>query len=110
MSIKDAIVKRGYAEGEYFHKCKTCGKEFVADKRAWNCFDCACKKADGDYAVLGDGWRDVRKELPDKNGDYLVFIDDGDQAVVRYEDTWWRVIWHHHILFWRPLPDPPTFA
>ena len=31
----------GYAPGNYTCKCLFCGKEFVGDKRALSCFDCA---------------------------------------------------------------------
>ncbi len=68
-------------------------------------------KADGDYAVLGDGWRDARKELPDPpclaywmDGRYTV-LEDGDRisyAVFGHPD--------HQVIYWRPLPDPPASA
>ena len=32
----------GYAEGDYWHKhCRECQREFIADKKAFNCEECA---------------------------------------------------------------------
>jgi hypothetical protein len=44
MDIKEELRKRGYAPGEYFNKCGTCGEMFVGDKRAWCCFSCATEQ------------------------------------------------------------------
>lgn len=55
------------------NECNKCGKKFLASCESV-CPD--CKKADGSYAVLADGWRDARKELP----------ADGEQVI-------WAVLW-----------------
>lgn len=44
MNINEEFRKRGYAPGEYFNKCGTCGEMFVGDKKAWCCFSCAAKE------------------------------------------------------------------
>lgn len=31
----------GYAPGNYYGTCSRCSKQYVADKRAWNCLPCA---------------------------------------------------------------------
>ena len=31
----------GYADGNYFCSCNSCGCEYIAEKRSYNCFDCA---------------------------------------------------------------------
>lgn len=36
-------VRQGYAPGGYMNKCRSCGSEFVGDKRAITCLDCANK-------------------------------------------------------------------
>jgi len=68
--------------------------------------------------LLGDGWRDARKELPNSEGYYLCFYSDGDM-----KRTWWYDAnntkyrsnsWHckgfEEVIAWRELPDPPAFA
>ncbi len=78
-------------------------------------------KADGDYAVLGDGWRDVRKELPEIGEAVLTYNHYGISAderelfigYINEEDKKWYVPWTDIELeptHWRPLPDPPAFA
>lgn len=38
------LRKFGYADGNYWHRnCKTCNKDFIGDKRAYNCRECAKK-------------------------------------------------------------------
>lgn len=33
----------GWAPGSYINRCQKCGEEFIGDKRAWTCADCAYK-------------------------------------------------------------------
>ena len=37
------LLQYGYADGNYFCKCRDCGCEYIGDKRAPRCFDCAKK-------------------------------------------------------------------
>lgn len=87
-------------------------------------------KADGDYAVLGDGWRDARKELP-ADGEQVIWVvlwkgnsDQGLESPDEYEyiygryyeemevirlpwsDKEYKVKWMN---YWRRI-DPPAFA
>ena len=72
--------------------------------------------SDGGYAVLGDGWRDAKKEVPEYKFIMLVFCDGcGDvdyYSFGRYEDGRWIDKFDSCVLdviAWRPLPDPPAF-
>ena len=49
----------GFATGAYSCKCSKCGMEFIGDKRACYCLDCAIKQAqntsyNSDYAKCAD--------------------------------------------------------
>ena len=35
------LTEFGYADGMYEQRCTTCSKQHMADKRAWNCKECA---------------------------------------------------------------------
>ena len=74
------------------------------------------------HAVLGDGWRDVRKELPEDWVDVLV-SDGKEVSCGRYNGD--RKNWREPstidigqegdgleivVRFWRPLPHPPAFS
>ena len=37
----DRPKRKGWAPGNYFNKCRKCECEFIGDKRAWMCADCA---------------------------------------------------------------------
>lgn len=43
--------RHGWAPGEYFTKCSQCNCQFIGDKRAWNCADCAYKNYDAEIAA-----------------------------------------------------------
>jgi len=63
------------------------------------------------HAVLGEGWRDARKELPEHEDYYLVAIhrcpiDGYKYAVIKYNkgsDIW------NNFKAWRKI-DPPAFV
>ena len=73
------------------------------------------------YPLLGDGWRDASKELPD---DGVTVLDENCDKVHYYrkahhryssDDCWFSVcddgtIVATEVKAWRPLSDPPTFA
>ena len=64
-------------------------------------------------AVLGDGWRDSRKELPKKDVLVLICTNDFFWSIIYHDGNKWicdvdDVI--DDIRFWRYLPDPPSFA
>jgi len=44
MTILELLKSKGYAPGDYFNVCRTCGKEFVGDKRAITCAGCASEQ------------------------------------------------------------------
>lgn len=44
MTILELLESKGYAPGDYFNVCRTCGKEFVGDKRAITCAGCASEQ------------------------------------------------------------------
>jgi hypothetical protein len=67
--------------------------------------------------LLGDGWWDAKKEVPEYKFIMLVFCDGcGDvdyYSFGRYEDGRWIDKFDSCVLdviAWRPLPDPPAFA
>jgi len=71
--------------------------------------------SDGGYAVLGDGWRDASKILPDGSGYYI--CHSGIDIYLPYIAMWdsddkqWRTNGERTFArYWRPLPDPPAFA
>ena len=85
--------------------------------------------ADGGYAVLGDGWRDVRKELPPAGELVLLYFSGGNYVQAEYfsyypkghenEEKYLQRGWKfdaeeigigEEAIAWRPLPDPPSFA
>lgn len=77
-------------------------------------------KGDGDYAVLGDGWRDVRDELPENSnmvlGAWIELCGDvklWNYAVVKYnrynQNEWMKDTEVVKVEFWQEI-DPPAFA
>lgn len=64
-------------------------------------------------AVLVDGWRDARKEMP-KHGEYLVYFKRGNEAgfaiALCQGGEWDWVPYDTNVIAWRELPDPPAFA
>ncbi len=67
-------------------------------------------KADGDYAVLGDGWRDAMKELPDRRGYYLCYTEKqyNRYVIALWNDFMWSGVCYG-VKAWMALPDPPAF-
>ena len=66
------------------------------------------------HAVLGEGWRDSRKEDP-VSGKYVLCYSDDKYYILAYHTD--RKIWFDEqgifemlVEAWRPLPDPPVFA
>jgi hypothetical protein len=66
--------------------------------------------------LLGDGWRDARKEIPKYKFIMLVFCDGCGSvdyySFGRYEDGRWIDKFDACVLdviAWMPLPDPPAF-
>lgn len=70
--------------------------------------------------VLGDGWRDARKEKPD---DGVIVLNEDCDKVHYYKDKhyrysrndcWFMLVEDGCIAIdvkaWRPLPDPPNFS
>lgn len=55
----------GYAPGDYMCKCRSCGCTFQADKRAWNCLECAVH--------------------------LLVSLDEEKEAPETEFEKWWRL-------------------
>jgi len=41
MKVDDRAPKGGWAIGPYLNTCRQCGSDFLGDKRAWHCADCA---------------------------------------------------------------------
>lgn len=42
----DRLISWGFAPGAYSGFCSECGKQHIADKRAWRCLECAERRAD----------------------------------------------------------------
>jgi hypothetical protein len=87
-----------WAPGGYFCICVNCKQEFVGDKRALSCADCAylngwrkIEDAPTTYRVLGGEW------VPQQGGvEWHIF------------ESWWSSDhWVGHPTHWRPLPEPP---
>jgi hypothetical protein len=76
---------------------------------------CEKKKPLSSDAVLGEGWRDARKELPNKDGFYLCYLHG--EGVAHYRVVDWRnngwtdtlFAMRNYLKAWCPLPDPPAF-
>jgi hypothetical protein len=60
----------GYAPGDYRHKaCKTCGKRFNGDKKAWNCEPCGEKNAAEEKQFIATyGYEDLADYLNHNHG------------------------------------------
>ena len=58
-----------------------------------------------------NGWRDVRKELPVKDGVYLCCSIHGEFDVIEWlYNDWYGMKWGRNaMLAWCLLPDPPAF-
>lgn len=39
-SANTKVIIGGYAPGDYMCRCLICGKEFIGDKRAYECIEC----------------------------------------------------------------------
>jgi hypothetical protein len=73
-------------------------------------------KANGVNAVLGDGWRDARKELPEEEKRILLYSECFGECI--FVCGYWNGLSYKNDLYktengaiaWRPLPDPPAFA
>jgi hypothetical protein len=68
-------------------------------------------------SVLGEGWRDAKREYPKGHGEnYLIY--DGDEMYTAWPDSHSRHGWRdlisgfeiEGVKFYRSLPDPPAFA
>jgi transcription initiation factor TFIIIB Brf1 subunit/transcription initiation factor TFIIB len=57
----------GFAPGNYFSKCRTCGNQFQGDKRSFQCEPCAIKDKE-----FYDGLTPEQKERFDKSHDEIV--------------------------------------
>jgi hypothetical protein len=97
VGIKDKLRKWGFAEGFYYNNCKTCGETFIGDKRAWNCFACACKKADNGGQVspcrLLDDSHICRDESFVKGDGFVGMVSiplDDDHQAVPIDTTGWK--------------------
>ena len=55
-SEKEDIVEYGFSKGEYTVTCIKCKCQFVGDKRAWRCYDCAKEMFDGRGELI-DVWK-----------------------------------------------------
>lgn len=96
------------------NECSKCGEKFLASCESL-CKKCSPQnlpKADA-YSLLGEGWRDVRKELPVTpflaywSDDRITVIEDGDSvsyALTGDPDK--------RIIAWIPLSEigEPAFA
>ena len=71
-------------------------------------------------SVLGDGWRDASKELPEIDQEVLVYLFGAYCVMMRLRytspDGKTEIKWsdgnrsYIGVDAWRPLPDPPAFA
>lgn len=41
LDMDERPKKGGWAPGNYLNKCSKCDREFIGDKRAWDCAHCA---------------------------------------------------------------------
>jgi hypothetical protein len=66
------------------------------------------------HAVLGDGWRDARKELPDASGDCIVYTLDNRIEIDEYTTNfgWYIDRVGGKVIAWMPLSviGKPAFA
>ena len=105
---------------------------FPDDKNAWlqadvknlyRAFKAGKKSAmceAGSNAVLGEGWRDARNELPDVEREVLVYFAGAYCVMMRLKYTSPKgeteIKWsdgnrsYIGVDAWMPLPDPPAFA
>lgn len=93
------------------NECNKCGKKFLASCESL-CPD--CKKADGVYAVLGEGWRDANRDCPDNDSPVLVCskLRDGLFYEVGFWESgrgWAIQGFDSDVIAWKPI-DPPAFA
>ena len=103
---------------EYLYEWEKANNPFYPNEMKWdrltvNKFLCDYKQQlpIASHAVLGEGWRDARKELPEHEDYYLVAthwcpIDGYKYAVIKYNkgsDIW------NNFKAWRKI-DPPAFA
>ena len=63
-------------------------------------------------AVLGEGWRDVTKELPDITDQYLIYDKNYGYVIAIYCKGLWDDDNREYtqVIGWIPLPVPPSFA
>lgn len=66
------------------------------------------------HAVLGEGWRDVEKELPDESGDCIVYTEDKRIEIDEYTTQfgWYIDRVGGKVIAWMPLSEigKPAFA
>lgn len=87
MTILELLKSKGYAPGDYFNVCRTCGKEFVGDKRAITCAGCASEQVGtvaepNAHSVLAE----VRAKL-DKRVFYIEKDIEYHNECLLYEDV-----------------------
>jgi hypothetical protein len=58
----------GFAPGSYMCMCSDCGKQHIADKRAWRCLECAEKRV-GLIAEAVAREREECAAIAEKEGD-----------------------------------------
>lgn len=66
---------------------------------------------------IDNGWIDVKNELPEKTGDYLIFNTDGTVLLYWYDKEykeWYDKEWYdgsgyqtESVTHWMPLPESP---
>lgn len=101
-------AKASWAPGSYFNICLSCEQEFIGDKRALSCAECAYR----------NGWR--RMETAPKDGTRILIWDPNDDDGETYKIAYWgpkpyptgwtfRGGWlaADEPDGWRPLPVPP---
>jgi len=82
--------------------------------------NCTCEEPLSDHAVLGEGWRDVREEVPENSNMVLgAWVEICDEvklwkyAVVKYnrflQNEWMEDTEVVKVEFWKVI-DPPAFA
>lgn len=89
------------------------GPGIIGNREYVPCENCN-PKADGDYAVLGDGWRDANRDCPDDDSPVLVCskLRDGLFYEVGFwvSGRGWAIQgFDSDVIAWKPI-DPPAFA
>lgn len=79
---RPALVSKGWAPGDYFCKCFECKSQFLGDKRATRCADCAYAAAEADmgktdglgYILYGGGIDELQLKLRMRD-DYITKLE-----------------------------------